>query len=405
VELANASDDRVVHKTNYHSGLRASKAVMMAKKMNGSGYRVLADSMIDVVSVADRNIMTQGSGFNQKQYHIPPIQSQVPVRQIKDLIGYDLNVTQDTQNFSRAYSDVINVKQQYMIKNSSLSLPLTLTIHLVKFKDRSVAQTSLNSIFVRTFYNSADWASGGGDDYTLVRKGYVPKYLQHSPVIYTGDGTMQSAAVTVSNKLKSLSYSPNFRFGCNVVESFTKTLPPGDYWNFSHTHHCGSGIDIEAIFRTTNAGVETESLGDNVVGDSENLPFTYGVIFEAKGRTVEAYEVTAGAGLNTYLGSSPTYYSYEYKTSAYFAAATPDSSRGNDNNRVTTPGYRVYQMESALRDFGTLGPNREKFIDQTDIYSTILDQTDTANVGKAFIPMATSVASSAQQYEGLRIPG
>lgn len=406
MSLANASDDRTVYKTVYHSGTKPSSAVKLAKKANGSGYRVLCDSLIDDLSVAERNILTQGCGFNQKQYHIPPIRSQVPVTFIKDLISFDFGVAQDSLTFSRALSNVLNIKQQFMIKNSSLSLPLDLTIHLVKIKDRGAAPISLNSLFVRTFYGQDDWAAGGDVNFSANKKGLVPKWYQHSPAVYEGDGIEQSASVNVSTKMNSLNYSPNFRIGANIVESFKRTIPPGDFWNFSHVHHCGSGVDIEAISRMTAAGISTPS-GDSLgfgITESELLPFTYGIIFEAKGKTVEAYEIPSTGAVNTYLGSSPTYYSYEYKTSAYFAARTPVPNQ-NDNSVVSTPSFQVFETKDIITSYGAVTTTREKFIDQTNISSSILDPADAANVGKAFIPMSTSVVTSAVQHEGVRVPG
>lgn len=399
IALANNSDDRIVHKTVYVTGKSASSGVLAAKKTNGSGYRVLADSLTYVLTPEDRNILTQGSGFNQKQYHIPPVQSQVPMYLVKSLIGLDKGITQDSTEYSRAFSNVVNIKQQFMIKNSSPSLPMLFTIHLVKIIDKQYGPISLNSVFNRTFYDGADWGDGGSEDLVTLKQGLIPKWFQHTALSQPGDALMRNSSVAVSNKLKSLNMSSNFRAGCEIVESFSKEIPPGDYWNFSHVHRCGSGIDFESVMRSTNQTNENTDISYGVAEDQEYQPFTYGVIFEVRGKTAEAFQVVEGPAMNTYLGSSPTFYSYEYKTSAYFAAESI-----GDTSNVTAPSTRTYETSSILYD--GIDPNfsREKFINQDQISGSVLSLI-TDNVGKAYVPMSTSTITSTQTHEGGSNPG
>jgi len=398
IALANNSDDRIVHKTVYVTGKSPSSGVLAAKKQNGTGYRVLADSLTYVRDATDRNILTQGSGFNQKQYHIPPVQAQVPLFLIKNLIGIDRTVVQDSFEFSRAFSNVINIKQQFMIKNSSPSLPMIFTIHLVKIKDKYVGPISLNSVFNRTFYDAADWAEGGNISFLTTKKGLVPKYLQHTFLNQPGSELMRNSSVAVSNKLKSLNMSSNFRTGCDIVESFSKEIPPGDYWNFSHVHKCGTGIDFESIMRSTNAVTSEDDLAYGYE-DQQFQPFTYGVIFEVRGKTAEAFQVVDGPSMNTYLGSSPTFYSYEYKTSAYFAAEGIA-----DTNNIQSPSTRTYESSYTLYDGPDLNENREIFVNQENISGSVLALIED-NVGKAYVPMSTSTVTSTQTHEGGPNPG
>lgn len=396
--LSNMSDDRLHHKTKYITGRKPTSGVLSAKKLYGSGYRVLADSMVDVTSVSDRNILTGECGFNQKLYHIPPIKSQVPTTMIKDLIGNDQLSQNEQTQVRRALSNVLNIKQQFMIKNSSANSPMVFTIHLVKIKNNDYAPVSLNSMFVRMFYDSDDWASGGDIDYTATRTGFIPKYLQHTPLETVGTTSMQACSVLVSNKLKSLTASSSFRAGCDIVESFSKTIAPGDYWNFSHIHRCGSGIDFESVFRSTNAGSEDPSIADNVT-DQQYQPFTYAVIFEARGKTCEAYEIPELNAINTYLGTSPVFFSYEFKTSAYFAASI------SDLNNVNTPSYRVFEQDTLIRDFSNTNETREKFILPASLSTFALSPAEAASVGKAFIPYMTSTVTSTRTHEGQQVPG
>jgi len=395
--LANVDDDRMVHKTVYQTGIPTSSALKALKKQNGSGYRVLTDSLVDVISLTDRNVLTQQCGFNQKLYHVPPIRSQVPLYLIKDLIANDKSPNPDDYATRRVLSNVFNVKQQFMIKNTSAHFPMIFTIHLVKIKNSDYITQSMNSLMNVTFYDT----SANLDDFNTLSLGYAPKYLQHRPLQIEGSGTMQSSYVLVSNKLKSPASSSNFRSAAKIVESFQKTIPPGDFWNFSHIHNCGAGIDFTSIYRATDEGSGEESdmsaaLTTNT--DQKFMPFTYGVIFECKGKTAEAYFIPAENSTNTYIGSAPCNYTYEFKTSAYFAAEEIDGTS------VNTPGLRIWEQDYAMSNFGTVDPTREKFILPTDLSGSVLAAT-AGNVGKGYIPMLTSAATSAALFEGVNDPG
>lgn len=392
--LANADDDRLVHKTVYHTGKKPSSGVLAAKKQNGSGYRVLADSMIGYASAGLRNILTQRVGFNQKQYHIPPIDSQVPMGLVKDLVGYDKFLQQEDNAALKSMSNVINIKQQFMIKNTAAHFPMKFTIHLVKIKNDLFAPASLNSLFLRTFYDD------GADlnDFTVKENGKIPKWYQHDTCIFEGDTSSQSSRVLVSNKLTSLNKSSNFRTGADIVESFSKVLAPGDFWNFSHVHHCGDGIDLRSIMRMTDAGSETATKAFGLEEDQIYKPFHYGLIFECQGKTAEAYSIPAENIINSYIGSSPCNYAYEFRTSAYFAAEI------GDLNNVSTPSVRNYEQSSTLNIFGEENYTREKFFLPTELASGILTPI-TANVGKAYVPMMTSTLISASSFEAGQDPG
>jgi len=392
--LANVDDDRLVHKTAFHTGNKPTSAVLSAKKQNGSGYRVLTDSLADVTSAIDRNVLTQRVGFNQKQYHAPPIKSQVPVYLIKDLVAWNKSDVNEIYSPRSVFSNVMSIKQQYMIKNTAAHFPMKFTIHLVKLTNTDYAGFSLNSLLFKTFYSAGDDLN----DYTQQKKGLIPKYLQHDLLQFEGSGYMQSIRVLTSNKLRGLSKSSNFRSGAKIVESFSKVIAPGDYWNFSHTHHCGAGIDLMSLYRSTDAGQgEEPDSAYGLVADQAQYPFHYGVIFECQGKTAEAYSIPAEDIVNSYIGSSPCSYSYEFKTSAYFAADIVDTN-------VTTPSTRVYEQDYAIQEFGNVSDNREKFFLPTDLAPSVLLPT-AANVGKAYVPMLTSTSTSASLFESTQDPG
>ena len=209
----------------------------------------------------------------------------------------------------------------------------------VKIKNNDYSPTSLNSLFLRTFYETGDDLG----DLVTSKIGLIPKWLQHDACVFEGGGNAQSSRVLVSNKLTSLNKSSNFRSGATIMESFSKVIPPGDFWNFSHVHHCGSGIDVQSIWRsTTISPSELEDRGFGLSDDQGQLPFTYGLIFEAKGKTAEAYSIPAENIVNSYIGTSPVSYAYEFKTSAYFV---PEDQ---DFNNVSTPSSRIYEQSQSV---------------------------------------------------------
>lgn len=392
--LANASDDRVIHKTAYHTGNKPSKGVLAAKKLYGSGYRVLEDSMISYQSVEARNILTQRVGFNQKQYHVPPIASQCPLYLVKDLIGFDRFLANPRYDAIKTLSNVINIKQQFMIKNTSANFPMKFKIHLVKIKDSAYSPVSLNSVMVRTFYLPTDDLN----DFTVTKSGLVPKWLQHDPLAIEGGGNAQSIRVLVSNKLTNLNKSSNFRSGLNIVETFSKVIPPGDFWNFSHTHHCGDGVDLQSVWRATQTGPESDEYSSSLGQDQGQMPFHLGIIFECQGKTAEAYSIPAENAVNSYIGTSPCSYSYEFKTSAYFAADQ------NDTNNVQTPSTRAYEQSNVVQPFGEESGIREVFFLPTELAQTVLTPI-AANVGKAYVPAMTSTNISSFSFEAGQDPG
>lgn len=393
--LANASDDRVIHKTAYHTGNKPSKGVLSAKKLYGSGYRVLEDSMISYQTLEARNILTQVVGFNQKQYHVPPVAAQCPLYLVKDLIGFNRFLATPRYDAIKTLSNVVNIKQQFMIKNTSANFPMKFKIHLVKIKDSAYSPQTLNSVMVRTFYTPE---LGDFADFTVTSPGFIPKWLQHDPLVVEGGGNAQSSRVLVSNKLTNLNKSSNFRAGINIVESFSKVIPPGDFWNFSHTHHCGDGVDLQSVWRATETGPESNEYSAFLSQDQGQMPFHLGIIFECQGKTAEAYSIPVENAVNSYIGSSPCSYAYEFKTSAYFAADQ------NDINNVQTPSTRAYEQSNVVQPFGEENGVREVFFLPSEIAQSVLTPI-TANVGKAYVPAMTSTNISTFSFEAGQNPG
>lgn len=394
MKLANNSDDRITHKTNYVTGMPMNSYVKNLLKTNGSGYRVMTNSQIETKGFAGRNTLTQGSGFNLTQYHFPGSRANLTTGFIKQLCMQN-NITDPLTNFGTnySYSAVISLKQQFMIKNQSPSLPMEFTIYVVKIKDTDFVQNpnrSLTKMATRFFSTQA-----------IDINGRIPKQYLAQDGISEGAAGEETYSIQALSGVTSLNQSSNFRQAIDIVDEFTKVLAPGDFWNFSHTHKCGSGIDLKVLSRSSLATVAgndpTSDIGLNI---SDDLPFTYGFIFKSKGKMAEAYNVPALNQVTTHLGTSNTSYMYEYKSSAYFAKDEIDGAE------VKEPAIYQFQSQDNLRGATTQNLVKPFFALPGNIADSQLNPAGFpfADLRTTYVPMSTSVASQTRQYEG-QTPG
>jgi len=398
MKLANASDDRVIHKTHYETGYPLTAKMKRLLKDNGGTYKVLCDSKIQQQGFVGRNSLTQGNGFNSKRYHVPPSRAQLNYSQVRDLCMQNtIGDLTPTYAHIQTKSAVAKLKQQFMIKNQSVGLPIDFTIHLVRFKDYGMLdvfdtnQHSLGNFLARCFTDNTTIPT------TLA--GRVPQWYTTVEPIIEGTGAESNFNVEVLPSMKSLNYSTVFRAGLEIVESFNKTLEPGDFWNFSHTHTTGDGIDLQILSRNVQplAGVTQPStqIGNTVLKNS--LPFTYGVIFETKGKIGEIYYVPATSQIDTYLGTTPTAWAYEYKCSAYYANDQEFSTLGTTSSipyayeTVSQPSIRNASVTDATKPF---------FLPFNQIANSTLDEALAGSVGKGYMPVNASTAPSSRIYEG-----
>lgn len=398
MQLANASDDRVIHKTKYESGYPLTPRMKRLLKDNGGTYKVLADSRIEQKGFLGRNFLTQNSGFNTKRFHCPPVRAQVPYYLIRDLCFQNtLSDLTPTYADTRVRSAVAKIKQQFLIKNQSTSLPLEFKIHLIK-----VVDTSMINVVDPNFHTFTDLFSRcftSPEPIGTSLAGRVPTWYIATDFEVAGTGEEKHFNIDTLTALKSLDSSVIFRQGLEIVETFQKTLAPGDFWNFSHTHTTGNGIDMDVLARCVSplAEVTQPSTQINNIVLKNNFPFTYGVVFEAKGKMGELYYVPAVNQIDTYLGATPTAWSYEYKASAYYVT---DPSFTTSNPNALVP----YQIEDtsadSIRRASTQLGERPFFLPFTAISGAVLDETSAGSVGRGYVPMSTSTAPSPRVYEG-----
>lgn len=398
MQLANQSDDRVIHKTHYKSGYPITSKMKRLLKQNGATYKVLADSKIEQTGFLGRNYLTQNSGFNIKRYHVPPVRAQVPNSLIRDLCMQNtMNDLLPTYADARTTSAVVSVKQQFMIKNQSVALPMDFTIHLVKITD-----TALINVVDPTFHSFPDFIGRcfTAPTPTTTLAGRVPQWYVATTPLADGIDDERYFSVDVLTSMKSLNYSPIFRGGMEIVESFKKTLAPGDMWNFSHTHSTGNGIDISLLSKivTPLAGVTQPSTQVNNIVLKDKFPFTYGVVFEAVGKQGEIYHIPEVNQLSTYIGATPTAWSYEYKSSAYYVT-DPAYTTGTAITSIV-PFAMENVSQASLRRASVSDDRKPFFLPFEQIAGAQISEADVANVGRGYVPVTTSASPTARVYEG-----
>lgn len=403
--LANSDGRRRIKVTKYTTGFKPTKAVLQLAKANGVQSRVVSDSKIEFQTSSKRNALTMGHGFNEKLYVVPANKSMMTNSDViynlfaETRIEAPLEISKTST--IRRTAMVMNMKKQFMIKNQSSNLALEFKIHLVKMNESAVLGNSLAETLDKSFYGPLTFDTAASSS---VVGGTIPFWYQSSPYKYEIDGNIDDATfhVACSSKLKSLRRAaPNFREMFTIVETFSHTLKPEEYWNFSHIHNCGSGINIEDLML-----YQTE-IDNNNTGLTRNYttafhPYVYGVIFETKGKLCEAQVVRDSDAddslieVDTFLGTSPGQYLFEFKNTINFVTSSEDSEGKLCH-------IRIDEMQDALY-------NTDIFSDEMKPvelrlpylgWKTSLPEPPLAeNVGEYIIPFTTQTNSNTDRLVG-----
>lgn len=386
--MANNTETRVIHKTQYTTGFNPSKGVRDAARSNGTGYSVLYDSKIQAIGLNERNLLTQGAGFNSKQLHVPCSRAQLSRQAVEEILteGYDNStsaVSTDSQQRMNAYASVIRLKRQFMIHNTSAFFPMHFKICLARFMGNVGETGSFLTPFTEGLMNAEEMATTqaaitAGDAFIPQPQGKAPWFYMHSPItVLSGETGEQYLNVDFSLKGKGPMDSNIWRENYEMVETFEKTIPPGDFWNFSHVQNCGGGIDLNQF------------ASDNIT-QANNIynPYSYCMWFETKGTLCEGVQIL-DTGRNTYLGTSPTYYTYEYKSSAYYAKETePEADNIQSGQISSTKVHRREYLSDPIRLSGspTTAFRKEIFV----LNQNITTDTSSSTPGEMYIPIVSN---------------
>lgn len=388
-KLANNTESRLIHKTVYQTGFPASKGVRAAARISGTGYTVLYDTKMDLTSVSARNALTTGSGFNCKLAHIPVLPSHGLRGYLSSLInqgwtpGLTTQITNPTVR-KTVLSSIMRMKRQWMIHNTSAYLPIKFKIYLLRMKGGLGSADTAFSPFVNSTLTAGEIAalqtSNTAGNIGPNPAGKVPFQFQFG-AIDVGDsangGIAQALNQSFSMKSKGFFESDIFKESYDVVETFQKTLEPGDFWNFNHIHNFGGGIDIDK-FASDNTTPNARA--------TQQDPYMDTVMFEVHGVLCEGVYSPDGTALDTYIGVSPTYFTYESKVSAYYvkdvdiSVTTPNLVQGTDIS-----SFRVHRREFVYDPIQTQGQNITKR--EFHVLPANIANSTTLSAGQLRVPM------------------
>jgi hypothetical protein len=251
----------------------------------------------------------------------------------------------------------------------------------------------LHSVFDRVFNTTTgQTGSAGGQDV-----GAIPQFYQHSsPTITQGSDTVNfttgSSLCHVSLKGKGLYESDWFRSNIDIVETFQKKLEPGDYWNFKHNHSYGPGLDLKRFLSENHSSNFPNDGQNDFVTDMRFMPVNYFFIFEHTGSMCET-KIRQSGQFDNYLGKSPGFVTFEYKT-AYLAAKCGCDEPATGADLQTAVRYFVSDPSRDTQVTGGEGSNifdtkkREIFV----LPNNLKNQQSEATVdGQAFFPISSAV--------------
>jgi hypothetical protein len=385
--LVNRGDVGRVFKSVYETGFRPSKALLMLAKQQGVEVKTMFDTKIDWQTSLLRNALTHGAGFNTKEYHIPSARAQMSYNDVRrNVLG---GSTTDIDNFissdERTLASVLNLKQQFMFRNNSVGFPLEVKIHIVKQKASPFGQAAMARMFFDIVPSTVEFGNAA------VIRGKVPRWYLTGGYIFENSAldTDINLNFNASNKMKDLGISSTFRQMFDVVETFQKTLDPNDYWNFSHIHNCGAGIDLN-ILNTFGGG---GAVGSDAAGQDNSLsnhPYLFGIIIETKGKLCEAAIVnSAGTEFDSYIGTSPTWWSYECKTTINLVRDNVDPLRAH----IRRSRLRPVTLSAAIGD--NLSDPKEIRASKL-LFQSVVPALLPANAGQYYIPYESPTISTSR---------
>lgn len=404
---------RGVHRTIIETGRKVGRATRLQAKLGGTVNIVTNDTKMTTgfqsSVVIPRKDLDHSHGFNSTHMWFLPGAASPSVKDVLYAAAGALNnrdftvLTQflnagltSSLGVDRRYASLMSTETMISLHNQSAYLPQILKIHMIRPKytlDKYTTNNTTNpDVGIRSYLIDLVNKTFAYPNQQAVRFGLPALYLHTTPnrlgvtesVIPSPDSDNYKRLayeVNISNKA-SLTGSVYFRENFEIIDTTTKRLEPNDTWIFTHRHHYGSGIDIDALkqhFLDINLDKVSDFPGTPTLGN--DIPMTYMFMIESKGIpcSVVAQEPNAGEILpvnSTYQGTSPGTYCSEFKTKIKFARLSNGSINYN-SGFPDTMSIRSYV--SATQQPG----KKEKFVLASDIVETFAG----LSTGKAFVPI------------------
>lgn len=346
------------HMTKFEHGKPNPGTVRQLARLNGTTTYPFLDTRRNSsygVGSANRDHMTVNGGFNRKT--IANFRRMTwnaeDIWDTCNLTNYKTPATKLQTN----YVVVKNLWRKVTIVNTSRYLKATYKIKL--YKQARTESTAISNVMASGFFTDAELTTGSQI------AGKMP--IQYQLDGRVSEGVNGAVKVWVDPKASMLD-SPEIAAEYDIVKTFTKTLGPGDSWDYHEIMHTGSGINIDQM-----KAVRTEN-GENELG--------FALCIEATGQEVAA--CYAANSNENFIGTAPIYYQVEFSRGGEFV----NNPHNTNSGFTATAAGGVVSSNFLVRSF-------TNYRDQESLTSKIFnvpisDITDDPTLtaaGKLFIPI------------------
>lgn len=385
-----------IHKLVCYTGRPTSRSLRRIAKDNGViTSRVFDTRAQNVLSpTITRQQLTNSSGFNLRQFFIPPTKSFITYEDVFNAIGRQpQEFGKADGGITRAYASVLDTTTEFAIFNQSFGQSMNVKVHLVnRLTPRSDELTANSAIDELVNYclfpNPKIVDPGTVDNY----EGMVPAFYQETTVSID-QGTSypnKSAHWEHSLKGKGLLDSSYFRQAFRIEKTFSKTIKPTDLWLFKHVHMHGGGVDLyKAQMYNKNNPVSPVDI------DLLEPVSDYFYIIEAKGaQNVEISYNTSGTVLDSYIGVAPSFYLVDFRKTIRYVKSS-DATDLNLDGITVNPGHVRIFWEDPVRTAA------DAVVTEFRVKSENIAFNEAAvGVGKAFVNSITDQSLTSRLVAG-----
>lgn len=292
-----------VFTTNFETGIPTSKSIQTLAKLNGTTKLNVFNTQSTSFyrEGADRSGLNSACGFNQKRVSI---YSDIGFRSQDFYNIYNLSRWSNPErNNQRAYGLARYLENKVRVMNTGQYFRSKVKIHLFSpTHTRAPASTAITAIFPTVTEFDTDTQ---GDSIPLL-KAFSPLQVrgQHFSGLCDPNTTITSA--------------PDFARQYTLERTFTKSLAPGDVWDFTMKTNLGSGIRLDVA-------------RDSQFSNPQALE-NYLIVFEQMGSLCEG--TLQSDDDTSYIGLSPSYLQFEFSKSIDLVVSSLNSETATNFNNT-----------------------------------------------------------------------
>lgn len=279
-------------KTTMTYGIPTSSTLKMLAKQHGTVNVGLTDtrydSLLDEDSVFRSGLMELTHGFNQKGYSVIP-NMHVSHGEIADLYSTAL-YSYPTDTSVYLYGGLCYLWQKLRILNTGSYFKTKVTIRMYSTVGNREPRDAITNAF-----------SAVGE------LGIQPRIPLRYQLRAWEDDSININAMGDPERCR-LELSALFRRHFNLQKSWTKTLAPGDYWDFMTKKYCGPGIRLDQV--------------KNAIANDPETTVQSVIVIEHSGFPCEGIYQNSLNNVTSHVGLSPGWLNVEY-SKGYEAVKAP----------------------------------------------------------------------------------